>query len=94
MSYDDYICRIGVALADPTRLRILRLVQSERVPVGQIAIRLGLSRGTVHHHLRVAASASVVVVEAIGRRRIPRMTVGPWEALLTPPSEDVSRRRS
>jgi ArsR family transcriptional regulator len=51
------------ALADPTRLRILSIIQSQ--PMGEACVchliePLGLTQGTVSHHLRVLREAGLV----------------------------------
>lgn len=48
------------ALADATRLRILRLIAREPVPAQEMARRLGLNESTVSRHLRVLVEAGLV----------------------------------
>ena len=48
------------ALADPQRLRILRLLGSGPVALQQIADHLGLVKSTAHHHLVILRSAGLV----------------------------------
>jgi len=83
---EDYIVAIGLALSCPIRVRLLQIVARERVTVGMLAERLGVTRATIYHHLTVLTD-SMVVVEQVGRRRFPRLLVGPWEGLLRRPGE-------
>lgn len=87
--FDDYIVAIGIALSSPTRVRLLQVASAERVPVGMLAERLGVTRATIHHHLAVLVAASIVEVEQVGRRRYPRLLVGPWEGLLRRPGDPL-----
>ena len=48
------------ALADATRLRILQLVASQRVPAQEMARRLGINESTVSRHLRVLLEAGLI----------------------------------
>jgi ArsR family transcriptional regulator, arsenate/arsenite/antimonite-responsive transcriptional repressor len=51
------------AIADPTRLRILSLIQSQpdgEACVCQLTGPLGLSQGTVSHHMRVLRETGLV----------------------------------
>lgn len=48
------------ALADATRLRILRLVTGGRVPAQEMARRLGINESTVSRHLRVLLEAGMI----------------------------------
>lgn len=89
---EDYIVAIGVALSSPVRVRLLHVIARERVPVGALADSLGVTRATIHHHLAVLAAASIVEIEQVGRRRFPRMLVGPWEGLLRRPGEPLRFR--
>ena len=88
--FDAYIAAIGAALGDPTRVRIIRLLESgSALTVGDLADELDLARGSVHHHLRVMQRAGVVRVESRGRCRFPTLCVGPWEGLLRRPGHPL-----
>ena len=48
------------ALADGTRLRLLRLVARENLPAQEMALRLGVNESTVSRHLRLLTEAGLV----------------------------------
>ncbi|HEV2237261.1 MAG TPA: winged helix-turn-helix domain-containing protein, partial [Ktedonobacterales bacterium] len=52
------------ALSDPTRTKILGIIQNQPATAKQVADRLGLAPGTVGHHLRALESAGVAQVVA------------------------------
>ena len=57
-------------LADPTRVRILRLIRDSgdgRVLVGRTAEALGVTQPTVSHHTRVLAEAGLITGDKRGR---------------------------
>lgn len=60
------------ALADPTRLRLVRLLCHQREPdalcVNALALRLGVTQPAVSQHLRVLRSAGLVEAERRGYR--------------------------
>ena len=71
LSFDDaeQLAAPLKALADPARLRILSLIQSQ--PDGEACVchlmdPLGLTQGTVSHHLRVLREAGLVEREQRG----------------------------
>src|SRR5712691_10779569 len=57
------------ALSDPTRSRILGIIQNQPATAKQIADRLGASPGAIGHHLHVLETAGLAQVAA---RRIMR----------------------
>jgi len=64
----DAIARIGRALADPTRARILvRLHDAPGYPAA-IADELGLTRQNVSNHLACLRDCGIVVAEPEGRQ--------------------------
>ena len=64
----DAIARIGRALADPTRARILiRLHDAPGYPAA-IAEELGLTRQNVSNHLACLRDCGIVVTEPEGRQ--------------------------
>jgi DNA-binding transcriptional ArsR family regulator len=58
------------ALGDPTRRRILELLQASPRPVGELARELPVSRPAVSQHLKVLADARLVEARAAGTRRV------------------------
>ena len=70
MTDDDataLLAEIFKLMGDPTRLRIVLSCLDERVPVGEIAHRLGLSQSLVSHHLRLLRAARLVLAEREGK---------------------------
>lgn len=64
----DVMHRLGRAMADPTRSRILlSLLDSPGYPV-QLARDLGLTRSNVSNHLTCLRDCGIVVAEPEGRR--------------------------
>jgi DNA-binding transcriptional ArsR family regulator len=59
-----------VALADPTREGIVRLLLDGERSVGEIAERLPVSRPAVSKHLRVLEQAAVVAARSEGTRNL------------------------
>lgn len=73
------------ALADATRLKLLRLIGRENLPAQEMAQRLGLNESTVSRHLRVLVEAGLVgrdrqegkfVFYGLQPERIDRLTSG------------------
>jgi len=60
--------RLFKALADPTRLEILRLVAAQPGPtcVCDLVARFDLAQPTISHHLRLLRRAGLVVVQRRG----------------------------
>jgi ArsR family transcriptional regulator len=69
------LATIMKALADPTRLRILRLIRHFDLDNTQIASYLNISRPTVSVHARVLREAGLITTERTGRQA--RHTVNP-----------------
>lgn len=59
-------------LGDRTRRAIFEAVAAAPSAVGELAERLPVSRPAVSQHLKVLKDAGLVVVEAVGTRRIYR----------------------
>jgi DNA-binding transcriptional ArsR family regulator len=57
------------ALADPTRIRILGIIQNEPATAKQIAGRLKIAPGTAAHHLHVLEEAGLAKVVALRQVR-------------------------
>lgn len=72
------------ALADRQRLRILNMLlraDGEAVCVCEFEPFLGLSQGTVSHHLKVLAEAGIVQREARGNRSYFALAPGALDAV-------------
>ena len=74
------------AMAEPTRLAILKMVRRSEMPAGEIALKFkGITRPAVSQHLRVLKDAGLVSERREGTRRIYRLRpegFGPLKALL------------
>jgi DNA-binding transcriptional ArsR family regulator len=64
----DAIARLGKALADPTRCRLLVTLLDGPAYPAQLAERLGLSRPNVSNHLACLRGCGIVVAEEQGRQ--------------------------
>ena len=59
------------AMAEPTRLAILKMVRRHEMPAGQIAGKFkGITRPAVSQHLRVLKDAGLVAERREGTRRL------------------------
>lgn len=72
---EEVVLRAAKALADATRLRILRLVSEQEMYVQQIAEVLGASHVTVLHHLATLRAARLV--RAVERRNLKYYALRP-----------------
>jgi DNA-binding transcriptional ArsR family regulator len=63
------------ALADPTRLRLLRLIAAEPRSLQSLAQEVKLSLPTVSHHIRELRGAGLIRLEVGGRGRESKYTV-------------------
>ncbi len=64
------------SLADPTRLRILRLLERRELGVADLCHALALPQSTVSGHLKVLAEEAWVEARAQGTTRLYRQTAG------------------
>ncbi|MGH3736936.1 MAG: ArsR/SmtB family transcription factor [Micromonosporaceae bacterium] len=87
----EKLANVLKALADPTRLRLLSLVQSSpraEACVCELTEPLGISQPTVSHHLRILSEAGLLQREKRGvwayYRLVPHTLVRVAD-LLTPP---------
>ena len=67
------------ALADPTRARVLRLVERHELSVADLCAVLQLPQSTVSRHLKVLADDGWVTARAEGTSRLYRMAPGSLE---------------
>mgnify|MGYP001412627356 CR=1 FL=1 len=59
---------ISKALSDPTRLRILEGISSRKeMFCGQVVAEYGLTPGTISHHLKILADASLIETRREGQ---------------------------
>jgi ArsR family transcriptional regulator len=49
------------AMADPTRIRILKMLEQKRMCVCELTAVLGIQQSSVSHHLRILKDAGLVV---------------------------------
>jgi len=63
------------AMSDPTRREILRLVQNEEKPAGEIASNFPVSRPAISQHLAVLKSAGLIDERRAGVKRLYRTRV-------------------
>lgn len=59
-----------IALAEPSRLRIVSLLGEHPCSVGEVAEKLGLRQPQATKHLQVLARAELVTVHPLGQRRV------------------------
>jgi ArsR family transcriptional regulator len=67
----DQAARLFVLLADETRLRLLlamEYVGVEGIPLGDLAEAIGVTEGTVSHHLAALRTAGAVTARRDGSR--------------------------
>lgn len=64
----DSLARIGKALADPTRCRILLQLLDHACYPAELAAHLGLTRANVSNHLTCLRGCGLVVTVPEGRR--------------------------
>lgn len=62
-----------VALADPTRRRIIEMLGEGNLSAGEITARFSVSAPAISQHLKVLKEAGLVRVEVSGQRRIYRL---------------------
>jgi DNA-binding transcriptional ArsR family regulator len=64
---DDRVVRLGKALGDPARVRIVRRLVSGEASLGELAETAGLAKSTAHHHLTALRAAGLVVLRGNAR---------------------------
>ena len=75
MAYEEAL----LALADPTRRRVLEQLRSGPKAVGAIAARLPVSRPAVSQHLRVLRDSGFTTVRPEGARRLYAVDAAPLQ---------------
>ncbi|MGE2729628.1 ArsR/SmtB family transcription factor [Mycolicibacterium vaccae] len=69
---------VFAALAEPSRLRIVELLKTGPMSVGEISETLGIRQPQVSKHLRVLSDSGVVSGEALSRQRIYHLEAEPF----------------
>ena len=69
--------RVFLALANPVRRELLRILAEGPLVAGELSERFTLSRPAVAEHLKVLRDAGLVADSPDGRRRIYRLTAEP-----------------
>lgn len=69
------------ALAEPSRLRIVELLRTGPLSVGEIATHLEIRQPQVSKHLRVLGDSGIVTGEVSARRRIYHLQEAPFEEI-------------
>ena len=64
------------ALADPTRRRIIAMLDDEERTVAQVAGQFDITRAAVKKHLLILEEGGVVLSETRGRERFNRLNPG------------------
>jgi DNA-binding transcriptional ArsR family regulator len=70
-----------MALADPTRRRIVETLRGGERPVNDIVERAGIHQSGVSRHLRILDAAGFVSVRPDGQRRLYSLRPGPFREL-------------
>ena len=60
------------AIAEPSRRKILRLVQDNELPAGEIASHFEITRPAISQHLRILKDAGLVTERREGTKRLYR----------------------
>ena len=63
-----------IALADPTRRRIIESLAAGETSFGELADKFDMSRPAVSQHLKVLREAGIVTARAEAQRRIYRLS--------------------
>ena len=64
---DQRVVRLGKALGDPARVRIVRRLVRGEASLGELAEEAGLAKSTAHHHLAALRAAGLVVLRGNAR---------------------------
>ena len=69
------------AIAEPNRRKILRLVQVDELPAGEIASHFDVTRPAISQHLRILKHAGLVTERREGPKRLYRARLEGLEEL-------------
>lgn len=64
---DERVVRLGKALGDPARVRIVRRLVRGEASLGELADAAGVAKSTAHHHLAALRAAGLVVLRGNAR---------------------------
>lgn len=73
VEYKENILDMLKALADDSRLTLLRILEKGETPVGELAVKLDLSEPTVSHHLAKLRESGLVTLRMAGNQRFYRV---------------------
>ncbi|MFE4706165.1 ArsR/SmtB family transcription factor [Peribacillus simplex] len=69
---------IYVAIADPTRRKLLRLLADvEELPLNELTVHFEMGRTAVSKHLAILKEADLVISRKVGRETRYRLNAGP-----------------
>lgn len=69
---------IYVAIADPTRRKLLRLLADvEELPLNELTVHFEIGRTAVSKHLAILKEAGLVISRKVGRETRYRLNAGP-----------------
>ncbi|TDL92242.1 ArsR family transcriptional regulator [Vibrio vulnificus] len=69
---------IYVAIADPTRRKLLRLMADvEELPLNELTVHFEMGRTAVSKHLAILKEAGLVISRKVGRETRYRLNAGP-----------------
>ncbi|MCY9137522.1 ArsR/SmtB family transcription factor [Peribacillus frigoritolerans] len=69
---------IYVAIADPTRRKLLRLLaEVEELPLNELTVHFEMGRTAVSKHLAILKEAGLVISRKVGRETRYRLNAGP-----------------
>ncbi|MDM5314227.1 ArsR/SmtB family transcription factor [Peribacillus frigoritolerans] len=69
---------IYVAIADPTRRKLLRLLADvEELPLNELTVHFEMGRTAVSKHLSILKEAGLVISRKVGRETRYRLNAGP-----------------
>lgn len=69
---------IYIAIADPTRRKLLRLLADvEELPLNELTVHFEMGRTAVSKHLAILKEAGLVISRKVGRETRYRLNAGP-----------------
>lgn len=80
------------ALADPTRRKILRLLQKKDMTAGEIADQFDISKPSISHHLNILKQSGLVLDERKGQFIIYSLNMTVFQEIMSWFSEITGRK--